>query len=58
MLGTEGRGGRYRHPDLTVADMEAQRGGQNVPAPDTPAVQGRLPGTGGVSARGGKYNHQ
>jgi len=25
MLGTEGRG-RYRHPDLTVADMEAQRG--------------------------------
>ncbi len=26
MFGTEGRG-RYRHPDLTVADMEAQRGG-------------------------------
>lgn len=25
MLGTEGRG-RYRHPDLAVADMEAQRG--------------------------------
>ena len=25
MFGTEGRG-RYRHPDLTVADMEAQRG--------------------------------
>ena len=25
MLGTEGRG-RYRHPDLTVADMKAQRG--------------------------------
>ncbi|MDV2481969.1 4Fe-4S ferredoxin [Methanoculleus sp. Wushi-C6] len=45
MLGTEGRG-RYRHPDLTVADMEAQRG-QNVPAPDTPAVQRRLPGTRG-----------
>lgn len=42
MFGTEGRG-RYRHPDLTVAAMEAQRG-QNVPAPDTPAVQGRLPG--------------
>ncbi len=45
MLGTEGRG-RYRHPDLTVANMEAQRG-QNVPAPDTPAVQGRFPGTRG-----------
>lgn len=45
MLGTGGRG-RYRHPDLTVADMEAQRG-QNAPTPDTPAVQGRLPGTRG-----------
>ncbi len=29
MLGTEGRG-RYRHPDVTVADMEAQRGGRTA----------------------------
>ncbi|MCK9278143.1 MAG: EFR1 family ferrodoxin [Methanoculleus sp.] len=37
MRGTEGRG-RYRHPDLTVADMVAQRG-QKAPFPDNSAVQ-------------------
>lgn len=33
MRGTEGRG-RYRHPDLTVADMEAQRRGNTTTPPE------------------------
>ena len=33
MLGTQGRG-RYRHPDLTVADMEAQRGWNETAPPE------------------------
>lgn len=38
MLGTKGRG-RYRHPDLTVADMKAQRGDFTSPKLPDPKVE-------------------